>query len=170
MAKKRITRDLTAEEVGSLVSYNPDTGIIRHVTDRGGYRAGEEAGGFKDGYRIVGINCSQYRAHHIAWLLMTGEWPPLDMDIDHIDRNRSNNAWSNLRIASRTQNNMNMSVRGDNKSGYRGVGLRKDTGKWYARLKVDGKLHLLGHFDNFEEAKAVRISAEEKYFGDFAAS
>lgn len=64
---------------------------------------------------------------------------------------------------------MNASVRSDNKSGYRGVGLRKDTGKWYARLKVDGKLYLLGHFDNFDDAKAARLAAEEKYFGDFAA-
>lgn len=168
LAKRKAIRDFSAEEAKKYLHYDPESGVFTRIGARGGYPHGSVVGTKKDGYVLVGLFCSQYRAHHIAWLMMTGDWPPVDMDVEHIDRNRSNNRWSNLRLATRSQNNMNAGVRSDNKSGVRGVGQRKDTGKWYARIRAHNVLHLLGHYDTFEEACAARAEAEKIHFGEYA--
>lgn len=103
-------------------------------------------------------------------MIQTGDWPPRDRDVEHRNRNRADNAWSNLRLATRSQNNMNTGLRSDNKSGQKGVGRRQDTGRWYARITVDRRVILLGHFDSFDDAVAARRAAERRYFGPFAAA
>lgn len=169
MGKRPTTRNFGVEELKSLHSYDPITGLFTRKTDRGGYKAGGISGCINpDGYILIVINAAQYRAHHLAWLYMTGEWPPEDMDVDHEDRNRSNNVWKNLRLATRTQNNMNGGIRSDNKSGVRGVGFIKATGKWYARIKSDGEMMHLGHFVNKGDAIAARQAAEIRIFGEYS--
>lgn len=175
MAGRRNRRDFTREEVLSVLDYNALTGIFRWKIESNAHGGkiypGDIAGGApKDGYIFIGLYKRQYRAQHLAWLVMTGEWPPTDLDLEHRNRNRADNAWRNLRLATRSQNNMNMGLRSDNKSGQKGVGLRKDTGRWYARVTVDRRIILLGHFDTFEEAVTVRQAAERRYFGEFAAA
>ncbi|WP_312416681.1 HNH endonuclease signature motif containing protein [Shinella sp.] len=174
MADRRNRRDFTRAEVCELLDYDPLTGIFRWKisTNSRGKRIqpGDEAGTLKDGYIQIKVFGRVYRAQHLAWLIMTGEWPPVDIDVDHENRNRAYNAWRNLRLATRSQNNMNMGLRSDNKSGQKGVGRRKDTGRWYARVTVDRKIILLGHFDTFDEAAAARKAAEQRYFGEFSAA
>ena len=174
MAERRDRRDFTRAEAAQYLSYDPETGIFRWLVASHGYggaiNVGDEAGTIKDGYRVIILFGRQYRAQHLAWLVMEGEWPPADLDLEHRNRNRADNAWRNLRLATRSQNNMNMGLRSDNKSGQKGVGLRKDTGRWYARVTVDRKIILLGHFDSFAEAVAARQAAERRYFGEFAAA
>lgn len=174
MAERRNRRDFTHAEAAALLSYDAATGVFRWLIETHGYggsiRPGDEAGTVKDGYVVIILFGRQYRAQHLAWLFMTGKWPPLDRDLEHEDRNRANNAWINLRLATRSQNNMNAGLRSDNKSGQKGVGLRKDTGQWYARITVERKIILLGHFRSFSEAVAARQAAERRYFGEFAAA
>lgn len=52
-------------------------------------------------------------------------------------------------------------IRSNNKSGYPGVSLFKRTGKWSARMTVDGKEHHLGYFKTMDEAISARKSFEE---------
>ncbi|NTG07144.1 HNH endonuclease signature motif containing protein [Rhizobium rhizogenes] len=174
MAERRNRRDFTRAEVARLLSYDPVNGkftwLIESSAPGGKRPIGSSAGTDKDGYTQINIFGRVYRGHHLAWLFMTGDWPPSDVDVEHKDRDRANNSWINLRLATRSQNNMNMGLRVDNKSGYRGVGQRKDTGKWYARIKVEGTLHLLGHFESFDEALAARLKAERIHFGEYAAA
>lgn len=174
MANTRNRRDFTRAEAERVLSYNPITGDFIWLIEAsapGGIRpAGSKAGTLKDGYIQINLLGCVYRAHHLAWLFMTGEWPSQRFDVEHKDRNRANNSWANLRLATRSQNNMNAGLRKDNKSGHRGVGRRKDTGKWYARIAAEGKLHLLGHFDSFDEALCARLHAEQKHYGEFAAN
>lgn len=176
MAEARNRRDFTRAEVLELLDYDPATGIFRWRVERnshgGKIRPGDVAGGLdpNDGYIRVKLFGRLYRLQHIAWLIMTGEWPDPTLDLEHRDRDRANNAWANLRLATRSQNNMNMGLRSDNKSGQKGVGLRKDTGRWYARVTVDRKVITLGHFDSFDDAVAARRAAERQYFGSFAAA
>jgi len=85
-----------------------------------------------------------------------------------IDGHRSDNRWINLRLATRTQNNMNLPCRSDNKSGHRGVSFRKDTQKWNARIHLSGKTLLLGDFVDKADAAAARKAAEQLYFGEFS--
>lgn len=46
-------------------------------------------------------------ATHIIWKIMTGSFPPKGMYIDHIDGDVCNNEWSNLRLATPSQNQYN---------------------------------------------------------------
>lgn len=166
----RDRRAFTAKEAGQFISYEPDTGLIRWkvriMCYGGGRSAGEVAGSSKDGYIQVKLFGRFYRAHHLAWLLHTGQWPHPSMDVDHIDRNRSNNKISNLRIATRGQNNLNTSSRRTSASGYRGV--CKSKNKWLARIGFEGKIIHLGMFEYAEDAYMARIEAEKKYYPDHA--
>ena len=86
--------------------------------------------------------------------------------IDHKDRNKLNNKRSNLRIATKSQNNSNINMRSDNTSGFTGV-KRAKSGKWVAQITHNKvRLHL-GTFDKICDAIDARISAEIKYHGEF---
>src|ERR1700752_3680858 len=97
--------DLTCEEVRERFSYDPETGIFRHasldVRHRGHKEFGSIAGCVSrknGGYWVLWINGRWYRAHRVAWLYMTGQWP-IGI-LDHADGDRTNNKWANIRIAS----------------------------------------------------------------------
>ena len=96
----------------SILNYEPMTGIFRWKIIKTGWRGsiiacpGDRAGHAKrDGYWGVVIDGKHLLAHRVAWLWMTGNWP--EMAIDHIDRNKGNNRWSNLREATPSQNSLN---------------------------------------------------------------
>lgn len=174
MADRRDRRDFTREEVLALLDYDPGSGIFRwkiESNSRGGkIYPGDEAGSIKDGYVHIALFGRKYRAQHLAWLVMTGEWPPRNRDVDHENRKRADNAWLNLRLATRAQNNMNSRVHSHNKSGVKGVSWRQDIGKWHARIVVGGKALLLGNFADKKAAIVVRQRAERELFGEFACS
>lgn len=92
------------------------------------------------------------------------------LDIDHKDLNPLNNQKSNLRFATRSQNNMNKPLQKNNTSGCTGVQKvpRKNGYKWIAEISQNGKRVSLGTFDTYEEAVNVRRMAEDKYYKDFA--
>ena len=93
---------------------------------------------------------------------------PNNMDIDHINHKLHDNRKQNLRICEHTKNMMNQSKRSDNTSGVPGVNYHKSVGKWMVRIGVNGKRILLGLFDDFDDAIAVRKQAEEKYYQNFS--
>lgn len=136
-----------------MLEYNPETGIFT----RNGLRAG--TAGVR-GYRQIWYKGRQYYEHRLAWFIMTGEWPPDQMD--HIDRDRSNNKWSNLRLADQAQNNWNSK----NRSGYRGA-YRNDKGTWMSAITVNGRSYFLGNYDTPEEAHQVYMEVAEEIHGDF---
>ena len=95
---------------------------------------------------------------------MTGFYPA--EDIDHIDGNRSNNIWTNLRLATRRQNLMNQGKRPNNHSGFKGVTSR---GNSYAvRFRANGKIVWVGSFPTAKEAAEAYDREVVKHQGDFA--
>ncbi|MBB5762191.1 hypothetical protein HNR01_001811 [Methylorubrum rhodesianum] len=153
------------EVLRELLSYDPQTGLFAWRKSGTGRRIGVPAGRLDaGGYRKIGINRRVYAAHHLAWLWMTGEWPK--QEIDHADRNPDNNAWGNLRLATRQQNVANTACRKDSKSGIKGVSQRPN-GRWRAVIRVDGRPISLGSFARPEQASAAYAEAAEKYFGAF---
>lgn len=65
--------------------------------------AGTEAGSIDSrGYRAVMVDCVTYKVHRIVYAMTRGEWPTLD--VDHINRDRSDNRPSNLRDVNRSTN------------------------------------------------------------------
>lgn len=87
---------------------------------------------------------------------------------DHIDRNGLNNRRDNLRPATRGQNGVNVGLRPDNASGFKGVSVHKASGKWQAGIRVDGKRSHLGLYGSPAEAAAAYDRAALKHFGLFA--
>lgn len=87
--------------------------------------------------------------------------------VDHINHDRLDNRKCNLRICTYQQNNMNLSLRNDNSSGYAGICWYKSRNKWVTKIIVNGKSIHLGYFENKEDAIKARKEAEEKYFGKY---
>lgn len=90
-----------------------------------------------------------------------------DVLVDHADWNKKDNRKSNLRIATKSQNNININRKSNNTSGYTGVRLTKN-GKYTASISFDGKRYHLGTFGNFESAVKARHEAEKQYHGKWS--
>src|SRR5690606_167269 len=107
-----------------------------------------------------------HQAHRLAFLYMTGEMP--EKVVDHINGDRSDNRWENLRCANQSQNMANVGIRSANTSGTPGVVWDKERQKWRAQLRVNGKKKNLGRFDSIEDAKATVNAAARQQWGEFA--
>ena len=90
-----------------------------------------------------------------------------DIEVDHINHDKTDNRHRNLRLCSHQQNNYNKGISKYNTSGYSGVGWDKRTSRWRARIYVGGKDIYLGLFENIEDAIKARKEAEIKYFKEF---
>ena len=92
---------------------------------------------------------------------------PEGKEIDHINGNGLDNRLANLRVVDRSKNGMNRRKQKNNKSGYKGVYLDKDSGKWRAVIKAYGKVINLGSFSSKEDAHQAYCEASKKYHGEF---
>lgn len=163
----------TAEVIRQAFDYERETGLIRFRTGgrgkiRGGGRGplpGDVAGcPIRDGWRIK-FKSVEYPAAVIAFVIVEGRWPAAD--VDHQDRDRMNNRWANLREATRSQNLANTGTF-PHSAPYKGVSFDQQTGKWRARIGVNGRLLHLGRFADLEAAHSAYLDAARKYFGEFA--
>lgn len=147
-------------------SYCPETGIlIRRVKVGKRYEAGQIAG-FTDpkGYRRVGINKQAFGVHQVAWYYFHEVWP--EMEIDHINGDRSDNRISNLRLASRAVNAGNRhGPRKDNILGV--IGVQKRGYKYSARIQFGGKQRHIGLFESAEQAEQAYWKEKAKHTPGF---
>lgn len=128
--------------------------------------AGKIAGSLDNyGYLRFDILGADYRAHRVAWAMMTGAWP--EDEIDHEDGVTSICVWANLRESTHQQNRMNNKIYANNKSGHPGVAWKPDKKKWRARIRLANEDHHLGYFDTRDAAIAARQAGEERLFGIF---
>lgn len=93
---------------------------------------------------------------------------PKGYKTDHIDRNKLNNTRENLRTCTDSQNQANTTKKSTNTSGYKGVSLNKQTGRWTAQITVGRKRIHIGYFDFPEDAAQAYNYQAEFYFGEFA--
>jgi hypothetical protein len=100
----------------------------------------------------------------VIWLIVTGEWPP--GEIDHCDTDGTNNAWRNLRPATPSQQKMNRKIQSNNTSGYKGVS--KHGTNWRAQIWSNRKRVGLGSFPTREQAYAAYCQANQDMHGDFS--
>ena len=160
------------EEAMSLLDYEPETGLFHWKVKRncrgGRLVPGTVAGTPRDGYVQIKILGRIWRAHRLAWLYMTDELPPKGMEIDHINGDRADNRWSNLRQVTRQQNNYNLGISRRNVSGTKGVSWDASSRKWLARIKVDGRVVHLGLHSTIEAASAARLAGERQHHGEYA--
>ena len=161
----KIVKQLTAEHLREVLSYDPSTGVFTWRKARPKVRAGMVAGGDCRGYTVIRIDLVLYQAHRLAWLYVHGRWPK--ELIDHINGNPSDNRLCNLPEATQSQNMGNARLRKKSKSGFKGV--RSSCSKWIAYLGGHKYKHL-GTFDTPEEAHAAYLAAAQERHGEFARS
>jgi HNH endonuclease len=157
---------LTAERLRELLHYDPATGVFTwRVTNSNRAPAGHVAGSpNKRGYIAIGIAGKTYYAHRLAWLYMTGSWP--EDDVDHRDLDKSNNRWSNLRPATRSQQIANTKARKTNRCGLKGVCERR--GRYMATITKNGEQYYIGDFPSPEMAAAAYEAKAKALFGEYA--
>lgn len=117
----------------------------------------------KAGY-VIGSPSKNRKQIHLHVLIMN---PDSKQDVDHINHNPSDNRKANLRNVTRSQNQMNVGLSRNNKSGVTGVHFDSTNEKWVAQIGIDRKRKNLGKFDNFDDAVKARKEAEKKYFGEY---
>lgn len=158
---------LTYERLVELLTYDPETGEFRNNVARGRAGKGKISGSVNtDGYIQTQIDGKLYFNHRLAWFYMTGKWP--EIDIDHEDTYKGNNAFINLREATQSLNGANKGNIKTNRSGYKGVSWDKINCKWLAQIKVKKRQINLGRFTNPSDAHAAYMEAARKHFGEFA--
>lgn len=92
---------------------------------------------------------------------------PEGMSIDHINRDKSDNRKSNLRVCEQLENCWNTGIRKNNTSGVTGVSFINRTKKWECFLECNGERHR-SYFDDKDDAIKQRKEWERQYYGEFA--
>ena len=153
---------MNAKELKEVLQYDPCTGIFTRLKSAGGEAAGSVAGSHHcEGYISIGVCSERHLAHRLAWLYMTGAWPV--GDIDHKDWIKTNNKFSNLREATRSQNMQNRTKAGSrSKSGLLGVSSFRDGKRWVAHIRANGRNRYLGIFATAQEAHTAYFLAKSQ--------
>jgi len=152
MAEKHTT--LTAERLREILDYDPDTGIFTNRYKRGGTtKKGSPAGHLKsNGYITIQVDGKSYYAHRLVFLWMTGEFPS-GQHVDHVNGNKSDNRFSNLRDVSVSANLHNQ--RGSKVKGYYWAKYHK---KYRAQIVVNNKKIVIGAYETEEEARQAYLN------------
>jgi len=161
---------ITHKQIKQWLHYAPETGKLTWLVSLARkIRIGDEAGSIgRNGYRYIQIKGRMYLAQRLIWNYQTGEWPPEGMEVDHINTDRSDYRWVNLRLLTPTLNKMNTSVRMHNMSGVKGVHFdnRYSRAKrpYRAQISIRGKTIYLGYFPSAEEASKAYQEAHKARF------
>lgn len=137
MAKARDESTLiTYEQASELLEYRD--GALFWKVSMGRAKAGDRAGSFNKstGYRVIRVSGKRYKEHRLVWLLCKGEHPK--NQIDHIDRNKTNNRIENLRDVSMSANLRNTK----SVSKYTYVNYSASSDLWAAQISGDLSMYL----------------------------
>ena len=159
--------EIIAERVRELLKYDPETGIFtRKMRTAQRHKIGDRAdflvtSGNSEGYCRVSFDSKRYLAHRVVWLYVHGSWP--ELDIDHINGNKSDNRLANLREVDRSTNLQNQRrARKDNVSGLLGVTTFIPNRKWRASVYINGKRIHIGMYESPEEAHQAYLVAKRQ--------
>lgn len=139
--------------------YDPETGLISYDT-----RDGVAHGWLHSGY----IRASKFGvyiyAHQVAFAIMENYIPK---EIDHEDLNRSNNKWSNLRVADHCQNSANCAARRTNKTKMKGVSWSKSNNCWRMDIQFR-KVKYHSYHSTQDAAYKAYCEMSAKLHGEFS--
>jgi hypothetical protein len=145
-----------ADELWELFSLDPFTGALYWRTHRSSARIGKPFGcRFNSGYIVGEIRNNKYAAHRLVWKWLTGTEP---QEVDHIDRNRTNNSPWNLRSTTRSGNHCNRS----NVKGY----TKTSSGTYRALIGINGVQYYLGHYETAQGAREAYLTAAALLHGN----
>jgi hypothetical protein len=154
---------LTQEKLKSLLRYDPETGVFTRL-QKAAHNAGGGTVNRLSGYRTLSVEGKLYYAHRLAFLYMTGAWP--EHQADHINGDREDNRWSNLRDATPLVNQQNLvSAQSNNCTGFLGVSYapkRRGEKKYVAQLFANGKRRHCTYHETPEAAHAAYLVAKRQ--------
>ena len=161
-----MSKSITLSELKKCLEYNSETGVWKwKETLSARALTGEIAGTIGvHGYRIITLHGKKYRSSRLAWFYVKGIWP--SFYIDHKNRNRSDDRFDNLREATHTENQKNMTKQ-KHKTLPKGVFIDKRRNKIYSKIICDGNFHWLGYHKSIADAETAYRLASKKLFGEF---
>lgn len=157
---------ITCEKVRQLFSYDKKVGLLIRKVRRSNQHIGTVAGRVGNhGAIVIHIEGRLYLAHRLIWLYVTGAFPK--DKIDHINGDKMDNRWSNLRECTQAQNLCNTKLRSNNKTGAKGVHIHSQ-GRFRVQVKKGGVIVFDKLFDDLATAKQAAIDNRNKFHGQFA--
>lgn len=141
---------ITQSQIKQVLRYEPDTGNFFRLFKKFERPCSSQD---KNGYIRIDIDGRNCSAHRLAWIYVYGEIS--DLCIDHINRIKSDNRISNLRLVTRSENQQNKTVEKNTVSGVKGVCWSKSDSKWMAQIAHQGKHIHLGRFKSASEAEVA---------------
>ena len=153
----------TRERLKELFNYNPDSGVITRLKSVSNNAKKGSVVNTKNarGYILVRVDYEQYLAHRLVFIYMGYDIE--EKCIDHINHNKEDNSWLNLRVTCHKGNGRNQSKSISNYSGFTGVCWHKAGNKWESYINHEGKLIHLGLHSCFLDAIAERIRANKAF-------
>lgn len=152
--KKVVRVPFTKKEFDQFYRYEPDTGRIFSI-NKGKYLTGCVISANNNRYLEYNLGkFGKRRGHQLAVLAMTGEWPPPGYEPDHRDRNGLNNKWSNIRLATKSQQQYNRRLSADHPTGIQGLSIAQN-GNIIVRVRPKDKPHFHGTYKTIQEAEAA---------------
>lgn len=140
----------TVEEIKKVLWYDKESGLFLARFAARNYKPWRQIGSIESkGYLQIKVGKKLYMAQRLAWKYVTGD-DPGNFQIDHIDLNKTNNSFSNLRLVTNKQNCENRKINVRNKTGHRGVYMR---GKRYVAEICHNYVRIkIGKYDTLQEA------------------
>jgi hypothetical protein len=119
----------------------------------------------KIGYWVTRIGDRRYYTHRLIWKWVTGNDPV--QVIDHINGDRQDNSWINLRDVNKSQNRLNSNYQTPNQTGYKGVYFHAKNNCFTAQIVINGNARHLGCFETSEEAHLAYCQTAQSYGDEF---
>lgn len=152
---------ISESRLKEMLHYDPVSGVFTWKVDRSRTKAGcIAASKTGKGYLTVMIDGKRHSLHRLAFIFM-GEPEPPEF-VDHINGDRADNRWANLRTATMTQNARNQRRHSTNTTGLPGVIWDQRT-RWRAYAYLDGRYLALGRYHTLLDAAAARKSFESRH-------
>ena len=158
---------LSQQELQENLKYDPDTGYFYWIKHKQGRPSSDTPAGYTthQGYRTIRLNGYVYLAHRLAFLYMTGEWPP--EYVYHIDGDPHNNKWENLRLVTSQQNAWNKRRKYDSFTGVKGVRKNNLNDTWEVQIWIDDVNHQEGPFFSYQAACSRYDELAKQRNGEF---
>lgn len=169
--QKRSKQRVPAETIRDLLWCDMSTGALFWRKGGPGRRVGKKIYVWpgRHGYLYFTLTNKlhgrrHYLVHHLVWAILHAKWPSLT--IDHINRNKADNRPANLREVPLARNIVNKGVLKHSRSQRKGVKLDLRNGRYYAYLATRSRTIYLGGYATADEAYAVRLEAEKRFYGE----
>ncbi len=158
---------ITQTYLKTILNYNEDTGKFTWVIRKGARALKGTIAGTIDntGYIHITIDKKVYQSHRLVWLYIYGNFPK--EFLDHINGNKLDNRFVNLRECSRSQNGMNRPKQSNNTTGYKGVYYHTQSKRYRAKVTINKKVKMLGNYKTPEEAYNRYLEYCKEHFKDF---